>query len=209
MKRWTTTKLSKCKGVEKIACITAYDAAFARLFGGTGIKAIRNAGRLIQEGGADSVKLEGGVERAALVKRLVDNGIPVCAHIGLTPQSVLAFGGFGMHGKDSAEAEKLVADAHALAAAGAFMIVLECVPDALAERITSEIAIPTIGIGAGPFCDGQVLVMNDLLGMNPPENTPRFVKRFAEIGSAVSVAVQDYVREVEAGTFPKERKPKA
>lgn len=259
MKTWTTTKLQKCKGIEKIVCITAYDAAFARIFADTGIKAIlvgdsvgnnvlgfentlpvtmdmmvhhtaavsrgagnihviadmpflsyqinddeaiRNAGRLIQEGGADSVKLEGGAERASLVKRLVDNGIPVCAHIGLTPQSVLAFGGFGMHGKDSAEAAKLIADAKALADAGAFMIVLECVPDALASQITSEVAIPTIGIGAGPHCDGQILVMHDLLGINPPGNTPRFVKRFAEIGKAVASAVNDYVAEVESGTFP-------
>lgn len=263
MKKWTTTKIRKCKGVEKIACITAYDAAFARLFSQTGIKMIlvgdsvgnnalgfdstlpvtmdmmvhhtaavsrgvrdahviadmpflsyqvnddegvRNAGRLVQEGGADSVKLEGGAERAALVGRLVSNGIPVCAHIGLTPQSVLAFGGYGMHGKDDAEAAKLVADAKALADAGAFAIVLECVPDALAAKITAEIPIPTIGIGAGPHCDGQILVMHDLLGINPSEGTPRFVKRYAEIGAAVSGAVADYVREVGEGAFPKERK---
>lgn len=262
MNKWTTTKLRKCKGVGKIACITAYDAAFARLFDGAGIQvilvgdsvgnnvlgfentlpvtmdmmvhhtaavargareahviadmpflsyqvnddeAVRNAGRLIQEGGADSVKLEGGAERAALVGRLVANGIPVCAHIGLTPQSVLAFGGYGMHGKDSAEAAKLLANAKALSHAGAFAIVLECVPDALAAKITAEIPIPTIGIGAGPHCDGQILVMHDLLGINPPEGTPRFVKRYAEIGEAVSAAVAAYVREVQDGAFPAER----
>ena len=263
MKNWTTTKLKKCKGVEKIACITAYDAAFARLFDAAGIKvilvgdsvgnnvlgfentlpvtmdmmvhhtaavsrgvrdahviadmpflsyqvnddeAVRNAGRLIQQGGADSVKLEGGAERAALVKRLVDNGIPVCAHIGLTPQSVLAFGGYGMHGKGKEEADKLLADAKALAAAGAFAIVLECVPDALAAKITNEIDIPTIGIGAGPYCDGQILVMHDLLGINPPEGTPSFVKRYAEIGEAVVSAVSAYVGEVKDRNFPAERR---
>lgn len=263
MKKWTTSKLRKCKGVDKIAAITAYDAAFANLFSGTGIKmilvgdsvgnnvlgfdstlpvtmdmmvhhtaavsrgagdvhvvadmpflsyqiddneAIRNAGRLIQEGGADSVKLEGGSERAALVRRMVDNGIPVCAHIGLTPQSVLAFGGYGMHGKDAAEAERLVASAKALSEAGAFAIVLECVPDALAARITAEIPIPTIGIGAGPHCDGQILVMHDLLGINPPDRAPKFAKRYAEIGDAVCKAVSEYVAEVGSAVFPKERK---
>lgn len=262
MKKWTTTRLKKCKGAEKIACITAYDAAFAGIFDAAGIQLIlvgdsvgnnvlgfdstipvtmemmlhhtaavargvrdahvvadmpfmsyqiddgegmRNAGRLIQEAGADSVKLEGGEERAPLVKRLVDNGIPVCAHIGLTPQSVLAFGGYGMHGKDEAEAEKLFRDARALEAAGAYAIVLECVPDMLAERITSALSIPTIGIGAGPFCDGQVLVMHDALGINPPDGTPRFVKRFGEFGAAAAAAISSYAAEVRAGTFPARR----
>ena len=262
MKTWTTSKIRKCKGASRLACITAYDAAFARLFDAAGIQmilvgdsvgnnvlgfdstlpvtmdmmvhhtaavargvtgahviadmpflsyqvnddeALRNAGRLIQEAGADSVKLEGGAERAALVRRLVSNGIPVCAHIGLTPQSVLAFGGYGMHGKQPEEALKLRGDAKALADAGAFAIVLECVPDALAAQITAEIPIPTIGIGAGPRCDGQILVMHDLLGINPPDHTPKFVRRYAEIGTAVSDAVRSYVADVQSGAFPPPR----
>ena len=262
MKTWTTSKIRKCKGASRLSCITAYDAAFARLFDAAGIQAmlvgdsvgnnvlgfdstlpvtmdmmvhhtaavargvseahviadmpflsyqvnddeaLRNAGRLIQEGGADSVKLEGGAERAALVRRLVSNGIPVCAHIGLTPQSVLAFGGYGMHGKQPAEALKLREDAKALADAGAFAIVLECVPDALAAQITEEIPIPTIGIGAGPHCDGQILVMHDLLGINPPDRAPKFARRYAEIGTAVADAVRRYVAEVQSGAFPPPR----
>ena len=172
-------------------------------------EAVRNAGRLIQEGGADSVKLEGGEERAELVERLVANGIPVCAHIGLTPQSVLAFGGYGMHGKSDEEAAALMRGAKALAAAGAFAIVLECVPDALAAEITAAIPIPTIGIGGGPFCDGQILVMHDLLGINPKDRAPRFAKRYAEIGDAVTAAVGAYLAEVKSGEFPKERRKHA
>ena len=161
---------------------------------------LANAGRLVQEAGADAVKLEGGEFRAPLVKRLVDNGIPVCAHIGLTPQSVLAFGGYSMHGKQPEEALQLVRDAKARADAGAYAIVLECVPDELGRKITGEIPIPTIGIGAGPWCDGQILVMHDLLGINP--SGPKFAKRYAELGAAMKTAMSEYVAEVQARTFP-------
>lgn len=171
-------------------------------------EAMRNAGRLIQECGADAVKLEGGEFRADLVRDLTSNGIPVCAHIGLTPQSVLELGGFKMQGKLPEQAEQLVRDAKALSDAGAFAIVLECIPDALAEKITASIPIPTIGIGAGPKCDGQILVMHDLLGINAPEHTPKFVKRYAEVGSTMMSAVQAYVADVASNTFPPPRIPK-
>ena len=162
-----------------------------------------NAGRLVQEAGADAVKLEGGEFRAPLVRRLVDNGIPVCAHIGLTPQSVLAFGGYSMHGKQPEEALQLVRDAKALADAGAYAIVLECVPDELARKITEEIPIPTIGIGAGPWCDGQILVMHDLLAINA--SCPQFAQRYAELGAAMKSAMSAYVAEVQSRTFPPAR----
>lgn len=162
-----------------------------------------NAARLIQQGGADAVKIEGGEMRAPLVKKLVDNGIPVCAHIGLTPQSVLAFGGYSMHGKQPEEALQLERDAKALSDAGAFSIVLECVPDELGRKITEAIPIPTIGIGAGPWCDGQILVMHDLLGINA--GGPKFAKRYAEIGSAMRDAMAQYVDEVKSRAFPPPR----
>ncbi len=265
MKTWTTLKIRKCKGVERIACVTAYDAAFARLFDQAGIpfilvgdsvgnnvlgyetpvpvtmddmvhhtaavargvrdalvvadlpflsyqvsdeEGMLNAGRLIQEGGADAVKLEGGAFRAPLVRKLTQNGIPVCAHIGLTPQSVLEFGGYSMHGKEPAEAAQLLADAKALADAGAFAIVLECVPDSLGAKITEAVPIPTIGIGGGPSCDGQILVMHDLLGLNAPENSPKFARRYAEIGAAVSSAIGAYIADVKSGAFPLPRAKK-
>ena len=128
-------------------------------------EAVRNAGRLIQEGGAQAVKLEGGVERIDAVKAIIDAQIPVMGHIGLTPQSVNQFGGFKVQGKDLETARKLIRDAQALEKAGVFSIVLECVPSALAKKVTEEALVPTIGIGAGPDCDGQVLVVNDMLGM--------------------------------------------
>jgi 3-methyl-2-oxobutanoate hydroxymethyltransferase len=164
-------------------------------------QALMNAGRFLKEAGADAVKIEGGRLRAGTVSRLVDNGIPVLGHIGLTPQSVRQMGGYKVQGKLKEEAENLMADAHALAEAGAFGLVLECVPRALAAEVTKAIPIPTIGIGAGPDCDGQVLVINDLVGMTSGR-TPTFVKRFAELGAAMRKAVEQYRDEVVSGVFP-------
>ncbi|NLG32867.1 MAG: 3-methyl-2-oxobutanoate hydroxymethyltransferase [Syntrophomonadaceae bacterium] len=164
-------------------------------------EAVRNAGRLIQEAGAQAVKLEGGTERIDTVKAILDAQIPVMGHIGLTPQSVYQFGGFKVQGKDLETARKLVRDAKAYEQAGAFSIVLECVPAQLAKRITEEIAIPTIGIGAGAHCDGQVLVINDMLGMYTGF-TPKFVKKFANLQPAILEAVKNYINEVQQGTFP-------
>ena len=163
---------------------------------------LRNAGRFLQEAGADAVKLEGGAIRAPLIRRLVANGIPVMAHIGLTPQSVLAFGGYKVQGRQAEDAARLEADAAAVAEAGAFAVVLECVPAVLASRITAAIPIPTIGIGAGAGCDGQILVLHDMLGLTPADRTTKFVKRFAELGTAITHAAQDYLRDVETGVYP-------
>lgn len=164
-------------------------------------ESVRNAGRLIQEGGAHAVKLEGGQERVDTVKAIIDAQIPVVAHIGLTPQSVNQFGGFKVQGKDLETANKLIADAKSLEAAGAFCIVLECVPALLAKRITEEVRVPTIGIGAGQYCDGQVLVINDMLGMFTG-HIPKFVKKFADLQPKIIEALTAYKEEVEAGTFP-------
>ncbi len=164
-------------------------------------EAVRNAGRIIQVGGAQAVKLEGGVERVDTVKAILDAQIPVMGHIGLTPQSVNQFGGFKVQGKDVETARKLIEDAKALDKAGVFSIVLECVPTALAQKITEEISVPTIGIGAGPYCDGQVLVINDMLGMNKG-HIPKFVKKFVNLHPLIIEALEAYKTEVEAGTFP-------
>lgn len=166
-------------------------------------EAVRNAGRFIQEGGCQSVKLEGGVERVDTIKAILDAQIPVVGHIGLTPQSVNQFGGFKVQGKDLESAKKLINDAKALEAAGAFCMVLEGVPTILAKRITEEISIPTIGIGAGQYCDGQVLVINDMLGMFKG-HIPKFVKKFTNLEPLIIQALQAYKSEVEAGTFPGE-----
>lgn len=166
-------------------------------------EAVRNAGRFVQEAGAQAVKLEGGQERIPVVKAILDAQIPVVGHIGLTPQSVNQFGGFKVQGKDLETAKKLVRDAKLLEEAGVFCIVLEGVPTKLAERITAEIAIPTIGIGAGHHCDGQVLVINDMLGMFKG-HIPKFVKKFANLEPLIMEALRAYKSEVEAGTFPGE-----
>ncbi len=164
-------------------------------------QAMRSAGRLVREGKAQSVKLEGGVRSAPAIRAIVDAGIPVVGHVGLTPQSVHAMGGFKVQGRDADGAERILADAVAVQEAGAFCIVLEMVPVELAARITATLSIPTIGIGAGGGCDGQVLVYNDLLGMDT-RFKPRFVKRFADLDGVVTSAVAAYVAEVKAGTFP-------
>ena len=164
---------------------------------------VRNAARLMIEGRAQAVKLEGGAEFAAEVRALTRASIPVMGHLGLTPQSVNAFGGFKVQGKTMAAAQKLLDDARALQDAGALALVLECVPAPLAERVTQALAIPVIGIGAGAGCDGQVLVWQDMTGMTL-SHLPRFVKRFGEVGASLRSAVEAYAREVRAGAFPTE-----
>jgi 3-methyl-2-oxobutanoate hydroxymethyltransferase len=163
--------------------------------------AVRNAGRFIKEGGCDAVKLEGGSEVAPLVKAIVTAGIPVCAHIGLTPQTATQLGGFRVQGKDAESARNLIKSAKDLEAAGAFMVVMECIPDVLAARITNELAIPTIGIGAGRDCDGQVLVYHDTVGLFE-RFTPKFVKQYIKLGPMIVDALKEYKREVEEGVFP-------
>jgi 3-methyl-2-oxobutanoate hydroxymethyltransferase len=164
-------------------------------------KALEAAGKLMKEGSAESVKLEGGVAVAETIRRITQAGIPVMGHVGLTPQSIHAFGGFRVQGKGEDAASRVLADAKAVEQAGAYAIVLEAMPADLARRITETLDIPTIGIGAGPHCDGQVLVSYDFLGMFR-EIKPKFVKRFAELGDAVVAATQSYVREVQSGAFP-------
>ena len=165
--------------------------------------ALVNAGRLMKEGRGDAVKLEGGVEVCPQIKAIVDAGIPVCAHIGLTPQSINAFGGFKVQGKSEAAAKKLLEDAKAVEEAGAFAVVIEGVPAKIAALITEQLHIPTIGIGAGKDCDGQVLVYQDMLGMFS-DFTPKFVKRYANIGEVMKEAFQNYIKEVQDGVFPAE-----
>lgn len=163
--------------------------------------ALINAGRLMKEGRADAVKLEGGVEICPQIKAIVDAGIPVCAHIGLTPQSINAFGGFKVQGKSEEAAKKLIEDAKAVENAGAFAIVIEGIPSKIAEIITEQASVPTIGIGAGNGCDGQVLVYQDMLGMFS-DFTPKFVKKFACIGDVMKEAFGKYIEEVKSGAFP-------
>ena len=164
-------------------------------------EALRNAGRFLSEGGAHSIKLEGGRSAAPTIARIVDAGIPVVGHVGLTPQSVHAMGGFRVQGKTRAAAERVLDDAKAVADAGAFALVLEGIPSDLAAEITSAIDIPTIGIGAGPACDGQVLVCYDMLGLTP-DLRPRFVKRFTEFFEEGRAATEAYCEEVRSGAFP-------
>jgi 3-methyl-2-oxobutanoate hydroxymethyltransferase len=166
-------------------------------------QAMASAGRLVQEGNAQSVKLEGGERSAPAIARIVEAGIPVVGHVGLTPQSVHAMGGFKVQGRTEEGAERVVRDALAVAEAGAFCIVLEGVPMDVAAEITEKLAIPTIGIGAGPHCDGQVLVCNDILGMDLTF-APRFVKRFARLEEVITDAVGNYSKEVREGAFPTE-----
>ncbi len=164
-------------------------------------QAVESAGKLMKEGAFESVKLEGGAEVAEAVFRIVRAGIPVVGHVGLTPQSVHALGGFRVQGRGDEAAERLLSDARALEQAGAFAIVLEAIPPDLAARVTEEVSVPTIGIGAGNACDGQVLVCTDLLGMMRG-HSPKFAKRFAQLGDAVVGAVREYVSEVQSREFP-------
>ncbi|MDY3971602.1 MAG: 3-methyl-2-oxobutanoate hydroxymethyltransferase [Clostridia bacterium] len=163
--------------------------------------AVVNAGRLIKEGHADAVKLEGGVKFKEHIRAIVDASIPVMGHIGMTPQSVNAFGGFKVQGKSIEDAKRVIEDAKAVEEAGAFAVVLECVPAPLAEYITEILSIPTIGIGAGSSCDGQVLVYQDMLAMYS-DFTPKFVKKFGNIGESMTASFKKYCEEVKSGEFP-------
>ena len=167
-------------------------------------KALENAGKIIKETGAHGLKLEGGLEIVDTVAALVRAKIPVMGHLGLTPQSVNVFGGFKVQGKDASDAQRIIDSALALEKAGAFSIVLECVPSSLAKIITEKLTIPTIGIGAGADCDGQVLVWQDSVGLFP-DFTPKFVKKYAEIGSILTEAFKTYDKEVKSGEFPEEK----
>ncbi len=167
-------------------------------------EAMLNAGRLIKEGGAHSVKLEGGAQHAELISRLVTAGIPVMGHIGLTPQSVHTMGGFKIQGRGEGEAEQLLQDALTLQEAGAYSIVLEGIPSVIAKTISDALHIPTIGIGAGADCDGQVLVIYDLLGMNDSFK-PRFVRRYEHLAMRIRTAVDAYAADVKSGAFPSEQ----
>lgn len=165
-------------------------------------RALLNAGLLLQEGGAQGVKLEGGKQTVTVTAHLVDAGIPVMGHLGLTPQSVHQLGGYRAQGRTLAEAEELQSDALALERAGAFAIVLEGIPATLAQKITESLAIPTIGIGAGVHCDGQIQVLHDVLGLDPKAAQPRHAKAYANLGEELRAAVSAYVQDVESGTFP-------
>ena len=165
--------------------------------------AVSNAGRLVKEGHAQAVKLEGGQDMCPQIEAIVKASIPVCAHIGLTPQSIHAFGGFKVQGKGEEAAKKLLEEAKAVEEAGAFAVVMECVPEALAKLITEKISIPTIGIGAGAGCDGQVLVYQDMLGMYP-DFVPKFVKVFAGVGDEMRKGFAAYKKAVQEGSFPAE-----
>lgn len=165
-------------------------------------RALLNAGRLVQEGGAQGVKLEGGKQTVTVTAHLVDAGIPVMGHLGLTPQSVHQLGGYRAQGRTLAEAEELQSDALALERAGVFALVLESIPATLAQKITDSLSVPTIGIGAGVHCDGQIQVLHDLLGLNPQAAQPRHAKAYAKLGDEMRAAVSAYVQDVEGGAFP-------
>ena len=163
-------------------------------------EAARNAGRLMKEGGAEGVKVEGGIEVANAIKEIVRINVPVMGHLGLTPQSVNRLGGYKVQGRRPQEAEKIVTDAKILEGAGVFAIVLECVPTALAAEISRKVSVPTIGIGAGPDCDGQILVIDDMLGLNA--EPAKFVKKYADLRSVTLRATEQYIREVREKSFP-------
>ncbi len=160
-----------------------------------------NAGRLIKEGGAQAVKLEGGEHMAATIRAIVDIDIPVVGHIGLTPQSIHRMGGFKVQGREEEQARRILADAKAVEDAGAFAVVLEGIPRGLAQQVTESLDIPTIGIGAGSDCDGQVLVIHDILGLCD-KYSPKFVKRYADISTTISDGIEAYIKEVKSGEFP-------
>lgn len=257
MKKVTLNTLGEMKKKgEKIACLTAYDAAFSKMLDSLNVdillvgdslgmvlhgkettlnvtmsdmvyhtrlvksackramvvadmpfmsyattaRAMGNAERLISEGGAEMVKIEGGKIVAGTIRQLNDYGIPVCAHLGLTPQSIHKLGGYHVQGRDKHTADTIIKDASLLAEAGAAMLVLECVPNQLAEEITGNLDIPVIGIGAGKECDGQVLVLHDILGIS--EQQPRFSRNFLSDASSIQKAIENYVVAVKTGTFP-------
>lgn len=258
MKAWNVTRIMESKGVERLACLTAYDYISARLADSAGLplllagdslgmavlgydstlpvtleimlhhtaavvrgaanalvvgdmpfmsyqisisEGIRNAGRFLQEAGADAVKIEGGALRAPLIQQLVANGIPVLGHIGLTPQSYNMLGGYKVQGKTREAADILLKDAEQLVEAGIFALVVECVPPDLGAVLTASIPVPVIGIGAGAACDGQILVMHDLLGMGTGK-PPRFVKAYAALAQTMQSAFAKYIKDVKTGAFP-------
>lgn len=166
--------------------------------------ALVNAGRLMKEGRANAVKLEGGAAVCPQIKAITDAGIPVMGHLGLTPQSINAFGGFKVQAKTEDAAKQLIEDAKALEAAGVFAIVVECIPAEVAKLVTEAVSVPTIGIGAGPDCNGQILVYQDMLGMFS-DFTPKFVKRYADIGSVMKEAFRNYIEETQSGAFPEHK----
>lgn len=169
----------------------------------TAKEALISAGRMMKEAGAHAVKLEGGKTISKTVKKIVDAGIPVMGHLGLTPQSIYKFGTYKVRAKEEEEAEQLIEDAKKLEKAGVFSIVLEKIPSPLAKRVTDELSIPTIGIGAGPHCDGQVLVTHDMLGLNK-DFSPRFLRRYADLHTEMTNAVENYISDVKEGDFPNE-----
>ena len=189
---------SVSRGVQKALLIT--DMPFLS-FQITPEEAVRNAGRFLKEGGADGVKIEGGEHMVETFRKLVNVGIPVMGHLGLTPQSIHAFGGYKLQGKEEKQAAKLKKDAKAIEEAGAFAIVLEKIPSHVAKEITQSISIPTIGIGAGPHCDGQILVTHDMLGLFE-EFKPKFVRRYADLAQTIRAAVENYARDVRENTYP-------
>lgn len=166
-------------------------------------ESVKNAGRIIKEGGAEAVKIEGGVEIEEQVKAIVNAKIPVVGHLGLTPQAINKFGGFKVQGRTQEAHDKLISDAKAIENAGAFAITLEAIPEHLAKEVTEILNIPTIGIGAGRYCDGQVLVVDDMIGMFD-DFTPKFVKKYANVSQIIKTAVKEYIEEVKEGKFPKE-----
>ncbi|MCE5309842.1 MAG: 3-methyl-2-oxobutanoate hydroxymethyltransferase [Acidobacteriales bacterium] len=187
-----------CRGVKRALVVT--DMPFLS-FQISASEAVRNAGRILQEGGATAVKIEGGRPVIEAVSRLVDIGIPVMGHLGLTPQSVHRLGGYHRQARTEEDAQLLFEDARALEAAGAFSIVLESIPEDVARRVTDELSIPTIGIGAGPYCDGQVLVSYDIFGLYEGQ-VPPFVKQYARLGDQMRAAAEAYAEDVRQGRFP-------
>ncbi|WP_420385252.1 3-methyl-2-oxobutanoate hydroxymethyltransferase [Roseivirga sp.] len=171
---------------------------------GNSSEALRSAIRIMKESGAHAVKMEGGAEIKESITRVLSAGVPVMGHLGLTPQSIYKFGTYAVRAKEEEEAEKLIEDAKILEACGCFGIVLEKIPAELAKRVSEEIKIPTIGIGAGPYTDGQVLVMHDMLGITA-EFKPRFLRQYAQVGDMINEAVQNYVKDVKSGSFPNEK----
>ena len=169
----------------------------------TAKEALISAGRMMKEAGAHAIKLEGGKSITATVRRIVDAGIPVMGHLGLTPQSIYKFGTYKVRAKEEREAEELLRDAKLLEDAGVFSIVLEKIPTELAKKVTESVSVPTIGIGAGPHCDGQVLVLHDMLGLNK-DFSPRFLRRYADLYTSMTDAVGSYIKDVKSGDFPNE-----
>jgi 3-methyl-2-oxobutanoate hydroxymethyltransferase len=188
------------RGVEKALVIA--DLPFMS-YQVTAKEALISAGRMMKEAGAHAIKLEGGKTITATVRRIVDAGIPVMGHLGLTPQSIYKFGTYKVRAKEEKEAEELLRDAKELEQAGVFSIVLEKIPSALAKKVTESVAVPTIGIGAGPHCDGQVLVLHDMLGLNK-DFSPRFLRRYTDLHTSMTEAVGSYIKDVKRGDFPNE-----